>query len=149
MSQDDKRTVLVIDDSDIARASLRQLLEGGGYAVAELASAIGATREILRSGVSIVVVDVSMPGLSGDKLVKLLRDNPRLERLIVVVISARAPEELEKIAQNTPADGVLAKDEANKRLLPLLEKLLTRRTASRTQTERRSDPVGANWPRTV
>ena len=82
--------VLVIDDFEVARIQLRRLLEAAGFYVVEQPSAIGATRTILVEKIEAVVVDVTMPGLSGDRLVELLRRNPRLQGLVIVIVSARS-----------------------------------------------------------
>jgi len=116
--------VLVIDDSPVARTALRQHLEHAAVDVFDLASAIGATRAILQNGIDAVVVDVSMPGLSGDKLVDVLRSNSRLRGLVIVLVSAKPSAELREIARTCACDGVLSKDEVDGQLVPLLKRLV-------------------------
>ena len=74
-------TVLVVDDSDLARSEMMRLLVEDGLVVVGLASPIGATRAILANAVSVVVIDVLMPGMRGDRLAALFRGNPRLREL--------------------------------------------------------------------
>jgi CheY-like chemotaxis protein len=119
--------ILVIDDSPSARAVICSMLSEWGYEVFELSSSIGATRIIVRNEIDAAIVDVSMPGLSGDKLVGVLRENPKLEGLVILVISGRDPEQLEAIGRTLPVDGVLAKRELHERLLPTLSRLMFRR----------------------
>lgn len=118
---------LVIDDSELARSFVSGLLNAAGFDVFTLASAIGATRAIVQNRISVVVVDVSMPGLNGDKLVGVLRANSRLSNLVIIVISAKPAQELEQIAADTEADAVLNKDELDQRLVPLIRNLLRAR----------------------
>src|SRR5262245_15144695 len=92
---DARHRVLVIDDSVSARTAAKDVLVHAGFEVYALPSAIGATRLILRNRIEAVVVDLSMPGLSGDRLVALIRQNPRLRELIVVIVSGESAEELE------------------------------------------------------
>ncbi len=124
--------VLVIDDSDLARAHVRRLLERTGMEVFEQPSAIGATRNILQNGIDAAVIDVSMPGLSGDKLVSVLRKNPRLRQLVVVIISGKSWEELEEVAGHAGADALLTKDRVEHDLPDLLRKLRGARFLERT-----------------
>ena len=112
--------VLIIDDSDLARAQLRRILSAAGMKVFEQPSAIGATRAILQHGVDIALVDVSMPGLSGDKLVKVLRDNPRLDGLIIVVVSAKPEAELHALVDIAGANAVLSKSRVEDELVQVL-----------------------------
>ena len=80
--------VLLIDDDDIAREFLASLLKDGGHEVHELPSPIGATRTILNEGIDVVVLDIFMPQMDGDKSAKMLRENPRLEGMGIVLVSS-------------------------------------------------------------
>jgi CheY-like chemotaxis protein len=121
--------VLVIDDTELSRLAVVEVLAMAGYQVMQLASAIGATRVILQHKVQAAIVDVAMPGLSGDKLITLLRDNPRLQGLKIIVMSARSQVELEAIRAATGADAALDKSQLATELEPLLERLLGRAVA--------------------
>lgn len=102
-------TVLVIDDSDIARTRMVDLLAASGFDVAELPSPIGATRVILTRRVSVVVVDVLMPGMRGDRLAALFRGNPRFADVGVILVSGEATVELERLLSETGADASISK----------------------------------------
>jgi CheY-like chemotaxis protein len=117
--------VLVIDDSELARAQIRKVLESAGFAVLEQPSGIGATRTILSNDVKAVVVDISMPGLSGDKLVRVLRENPRLRGLIIIVVSGKPEGELSALRDSLGAHAVLSKGELDF-LVPALQRHLRR-----------------------
>lgn len=129
--------VLVIDDSETARAAMAETLIEAGYRVLELPSAIGATRVILRNDVQVVIVDVTMPGLSGDMLVRVLRNNPRLKDLVIVVVSGMATENLERIRTEVGADAVLAKTEIETGLALLVLRLLAMSPAERAAEAKR------------
>lgn len=101
--------VLVIDDSEIARASMMAVLADAGMKVVELASPIGATRAILHNNVSVVVVDVLMPGMRGDRLALLFRGNPRFKKLGVVLVSGESEAELDRLVAETGADAAVSK----------------------------------------
>lgn len=121
-----KRRVLLIDDDDIAREFLASLLRDGGYEVFELPSPIGATRTILNERIEILVLDVFMPDMDGDKLIKILRDNPRLGNLSIVLVSSCNAEELASVAARVKADDVVPKSEARARLLSAVAKTRSR-----------------------
>lgn len=76
-----------------------------------------------RNNIAAAIVDLSMPGLSGDKLVGVLRSNARLSRLVVIVVSGQSHEELERIADECEVDAVLGKRQVAARLVPLLDSL--------------------------
>lgn len=111
---------LVIDDSETARTAIGNVLSRSGWEVFELPSAIGATRTILRYEIDAVILDLSMPGLTGDKLVSVLRSNPKLRGLVVIIVSGRPPRELAMVRERVAADAVLSKDEVSSVLMPTL-----------------------------
>ena len=119
--------VLVIDDSEVSRLAIAEALSAVGCQVFQLASAIGATRLILRHNVTAAIVDINMPGLTGDKLVAVLRNNPRLRELVIVIVSGRSDVELEAICAASGANGALEKSRVATGLWPLLARLIGHR----------------------
>ena len=117
---------LVIDDDDIARELIVSVLTSGGYDTYDLPSPIGATQAIIDRGIDIVVLDLFMPAMSGDKLAKMLRSNPRLRSLTIVLVSSCAVSELQGLAASVKANAVVSKDEIRTRLLPSLSSLFRR-----------------------
>jgi DNA-binding response OmpR family regulator len=101
--------ILIIDDDDIARELLCSTLKRNGHEIYELATAIGATRAIFQYNIDAVVVDVNLPDISGDKLARVLRQNPRGQSLAIVLVSSRPIEELRALALVAQADGVVPK----------------------------------------
>jgi len=120
----DRRDILVIDDSDIARAKMAGALTEAGYAVLDLPSPIGATRGVVRHGVRLVVVDIQMPAMSGDRLAALFRDNPRLSEVKVVLVSGVAVDALEELAADVGADAVVSKTKGDGALIAAVRRLI-------------------------
>jgi CheY-like chemotaxis protein len=123
----ENQRVLVIDDSAVARMAMVELLSNAGFRVFELTSAIGATRTIMQNNIVAVVADISMPGLSGDKLVAVLRKNPRLKHLTLILVSGRDDDELRQVMSEQEVDAVLSKRSIRDRLVTCLEIALRRR----------------------
>jgi CheY-like chemotaxis protein len=111
-----KSRALLIDDDDVAREFLASLLRDAGHQVFELPSPIGATRTILNEKIEVVILDVFMPEMDGDKFAKMLRTNPRLTGIAIVLVSTCEPEELVEIAARVKADAVVSKAEARTKL---------------------------------
>lgn len=130
VGSDRKRRVLVIDDSEVARHAIRDVLVRADYEVVALPSAIGATRLILQQRIEAAVVDLSMPGLSGDRLVEVLRKNPRLGSLVVILVSGESEAELKAIRRKADVQGVMSKDMIARDLVPLLERVLPRQRST-------------------
>lgn len=122
-------SVLVIDDNEIALASIRALLEQAGVAVECLPTAIGATQVILRHGIRVVVADLNMPAVTGSSLVTMLRKNPRLRDVSVVLISGDPPDSLTLVAAQVGAAGSVSKQDMHQALVPMVQRLLRSATA--------------------
>src|SRR6266508_1140017 len=108
-ARDTPLRVLVIDDSEVARTIMAQTLREAGYLVFELVSAIGATRLVTEKTVDVVVIDVQMPAMNGDRLAALFRRNPRFNRVGLVLVSDSKEETLWSLAESVGADAVVSK----------------------------------------
>ena len=83
--------VLLVDDHDLFRTGLRNLLEEQGVAiVGEAGSGYDALRIVRESAPDVVIMDLNMPGMNGvDATRHISRDAP-LTRVIVLTISIRS-----------------------------------------------------------
>jgi CheY-like chemotaxis protein len=108
--------VLVIDDDEIAREFICDILRRAGFTAEDQASTIGLTNRLIRDHFQVVVLDVMMPTISGDKLTALLRKNDQLSHLGIVLVSSAPKDELESMAKDLGADAVVSKEEARERL---------------------------------
>ena len=74
-------TVLIVDDEPLVRRAVRGILERGGYKVLESVDGIDGLETFTqkRESIDLVLLDQSMPGLSGDQvLVKLMELAPQV-----------------------------------------------------------------------
>lgn len=120
--------ILIIDDSDIAREAMRRPLELAGLEVYDLPSPIGATRLILRKNIHVVVIDINMPTMRGDRLAALFRENPRFDDLRVILISGEDQDLLQRLASQVGADAVVAKSADYADLVDTVMALLPKQT---------------------
>jgi len=102
----------VIDDDPVSLAVSRAALESRGHEVLTLERALGAVAVILREQPDVVVLDLEMPGLSGDAWLHMLRERRLLERdqkLAVILHSGAKSGDLERIVLETGALGGIPK----------------------------------------
>jgi FixJ family two-component response regulator len=116
--------ITIIDDDDLVRESLRDLLESRGYAVSTFESA----ERFLESGrlgeTSCLISDVQMPGLSGFDLQSRLLAEGRC--IPVIFITAFPEERFRKRARSAGAVGYLSKPLEEGSLISCLETALQR-----------------------
>jgi two-component system, chemotaxis family, chemotaxis protein CheY len=83
------RPVLIVDDEPEILRALRDLLEANGFPVREASNGSEALDALADEPLpGLVLVDLRMPVMSGWELVEVLRTDPGLRRLPVVVLSA-------------------------------------------------------------
>lgn len=100
--------VLVVDDNEVCRAVVREALEGDGFDVVELGSPVGMSSVVNLEKPDVVLMDVEMPAIDGDKAVQILLKH-RLHDCKILLYSGRAPAELEKLALSCGASGFVPK----------------------------------------
>lgn len=102
-----KRKILVVEDHPTVREVLRTLLgmEDFEVAVAPNGEAGLALADILEPDV--VVLDVSMPGLNGYEVARVIK--ARASGTRIVMVTARTSEEDERAGREAGADAYLRK----------------------------------------
>jgi len=100
--------ILVVDDSEIIRELTRMVLEEEGYEVIGLDSPTGFSRTLVLEKPDLVLMDVSMPALTGDKLVEIAVRSG-LHRCPIVLFSDRSDAELARLADECGAAGYVRK----------------------------------------
>lgn len=116
--------VLVIDDSEISLEIMSGVLEDAGMNVFRATSPIGATQLVVKHQVDVLVTDVNMPALLGQNLISLFRNNRRAEHVRVVLVSSLPEPELQAIAEEHGADGVLQKENVTSELVDLVHRVV-------------------------
>jgi CheY-like chemotaxis protein len=101
--------VVVIDDDEFECAFLVDILKTAGFNVSSLPSVIGVTNHLVQERVQVVVLDVMMPAMRGDKLAALLRRNPSLPKLGVVLVSSLPEEEITPLLVQAEVDAFVSK----------------------------------------
>jgi CheY-like chemotaxis protein len=100
-----KDTVIVVEDDELIRESLLEVLEDNGY----VAVGAGDGREALEKLASLdrlpclIVLDLMMPGMDGREFRRLQLEHPTLKQIPVVVISAF--RDLDEIAKEMAPAG--------------------------------------------
>ena len=86
----DQCTILIIEDDFGIRDAMTQILEDEGYAVIGVEHGLAAL-EVLRSlpqRPQLIMLDLTLPRLSGREFLRTYRSDPLLEHIPVIIMSA-------------------------------------------------------------
>ncbi len=99
-----KDVALVVDDSEIVRKIMSNLVRKLNFEPVEAVDGLDAIEKSLEHDVKLFVVDINMPGLDGISFIKRLRKTSRYREAPVVVVSTEASEKDMQIAFDSGAD---------------------------------------------
>src|SRR4029077_19619879 len=102
-----KAKVLVVDDSGLARRTLREILEGAGHEVAEASDGLNALERYYIEKPDIVMLDLVMKGMYGLEVLTKLRElDPDVK---VIVVSADIQTSSHELVQEAGGGSVVEK----------------------------------------
>ncbi|WP_417244007.1 response regulator transcription factor [Celeribacter sp.] len=119
----DPRHILLVEDEDNIAIAVGLLLEREGYRVTRTAIGSQALPNLRAITPDLVILDVTLPEMSGYEICQQLRRDPELGQTPVLMMSARtAPAERRK-AMALGADAFLAKPFAVQDLITAVTRL--------------------------
>ena len=127
--------ILVIDDEDVIRALVMEILETAGHEITGAESAEGALALLEDDEFDLVVSDVIMPGLSGLELLEAVRS--RRASLPVVLVTGAGTYDTLSQALTRGAAGLVTKPFAHAELQAAVADALERSARSREELKER------------
>jgi DNA-binding NarL/FixJ family response regulator len=119
-AQTESLRVLIVDDHDLFRTGLRNLLEEQGVQiVGEAASGAEAVRVVRELAPDVVVMDLNMPGMGGVDATRHITGIAPLTRIVVLTISDQDNDVMDAILAG--ACGYLLKDSSIQELMAGIE----------------------------
>jgi two-component system, NarL family, invasion response regulator UvrY len=119
--------ILLVDDHPVVRQGIKQVLSGAFHPalVGEAANAEEGLSEVRNTEWDVMVLDLTLPGMSGMDLLKdLRRERPALP---VLVLSMHPPDQFARRAMNAGASGYLTKDSAPTELVKAVGEVMAGR----------------------
>ena len=123
MTADHKSEILLVDDEVQIRRMLRFTLEEAGYGVREAESGRIALGEVALRAPDLVILDLGLPDISGNEVLRALR---QLCSAPVLILSVLGHEKSKVEALDLGADDYLTKPFGGEELLSRLRALLRR-----------------------
>jgi DNA-binding response OmpR family regulator len=105
------KKVLVVDDDPLVLRILKDRLVEEGFLVTTTSSAFGATQLIEEQVPDVVIIDVMLPALPGNRIAALVRERMGSKGVRVLLYSSKEESELKELADDCGADGWLRKSD--------------------------------------
>jgi PAS domain S-box-containing protein len=106
---DQRPTVMVVEDNTPNMKLATNLLEAGGYNVLQAFSAEEAIKRAEPEKPSLILMDISLPGMDGLTATKVLKGNPATAHIPVVALTAHAMKDDELRAKEVGCDAYILK----------------------------------------
>ena len=104
-----RQRILVVDDDPAHLHSTKGILEAEGYEVLTHDQPFGSTNVIMQFKPDLVLLDVNMPGLSGERLAEVYRANGRIRSTRVMLYSSNDEDALRAASKRLQLDGYVCK----------------------------------------
>ena len=120
-----KRILIIEDDPDIV-VLVRYELEKAGFQVADASDSLSGRAALKQSAPHLLLLDTMLPGISGLQILAEIRHDPLLQRLPIIMLSARCDEDDLVAAFEAGADDYVTKPFSPRELLARVKLLLWR-----------------------
>jgi len=117
-----KAKLLLVDDSALARRSMRAILEADEFEVVDAEDGLTALEKYFIEKPDIVMLDLVMKGMYGLDVLAKLRELDPLAR--VIVVSADVQRSSQQMAEAAGARGFITKPVGREDLLAVIRRVL-------------------------
>lgn len=104
-----RKKIMVVDDSEIVLAVAQYALQSAGFDVVTHPRPAGCIALVLQEAPDMLLIDVNMPGLNGDTVVKMLGSTQSDSEMVVLLHSSLADDVLARKAAASRAHGYIRK----------------------------------------
>jgi two-component system cell cycle response regulator DivK len=118
------KTILVIEDHEDNRRIMRDLLTSSGYEVIEAVTGEEGVTAAETHRPDLILMDVQLPGLDGYEATRLIKANPNLQSIPIIVVTSYALSGDDVKAFEAGCDAYVTKPYSPRELLARIRKFL-------------------------
>jgi DNA-binding LytR/AlgR family response regulator len=141
--ENDRKKILIIDDSEELRTTLSAFLSAGGFNVEAVADGDQGLEVLWQWKPDLVILDLRMPGKAGWEVMRDIRAHPDTEDLPVILLTAVRDEHSKVLGFRSGADDYLEKPFQALELVARIDRILETRgkLSARAQNARTVENV--------
>ena len=124
MACGERTRVMIVDDHEIVRVGLKEVLEGTGefVVVGQAADGVEAVRVAAEASPEVVIMDVMMPNKDGVEACREIMESDHDVRVVILTASTEEDAVVEAVAAG--ATGYLQKDSGREKLLATIREVV-------------------------
>jgi DNA-binding response OmpR family regulator len=103
------KKIIIADDEDMVRESVRLSLQDGGYEIYEAADGLEALELARRVKPDLMILDVIMPGMAGYRVCTKLKSDEATRNIFILFLTARDTRQAENTVIRSGGDDFMAK----------------------------------------
>ena len=116
--------ILIVEDNDKNLKLVRDILQHKGHATLEAVTGGDGVRMAIEHMPDLILMDIQLPDIDGIRALQLIREQPALNAIPVLAVTASVmPEDQHKIA-NSGFDGFISKPISVKPFMEAVERFL-------------------------
>jgi signal transduction histidine kinase/CheY-like chemotaxis protein len=115
-AQTGTRRLLLVDDNEVSRYILRDLLNQPWLDIREAANGTEAMKSLNETLPDAIILDLLMPDMSGFEILRELRSRPATEKLPVLIYTSKVLSDVEKAQLESLHTRVVRKEDVTTRL---------------------------------
>lgn len=132
-----KHRILVVEDQAAIVDMVRMRLEANNYEVITAADGAEGLDKARKENPNLIILDVMLPKMDGYKVCKLLKADPRYNKIPIIISTGRTQQELRKLGKEVGADAYISKPFEAQMLLSKIKLLLEKNEQGRVQGQAR------------
>ena len=128
-----KAYILVVDDEETIRETIRIILEENGYKVDTAKNGVEAIEKSKRNYYDVALLDIKLPDIEGTKLLTKMKDT--VPKMVKIMVTGYASMENAIKALNYGADAYITKPVSPDELLKVIDEKLRAKREAEVLTE--------------
>lgn len=104
-----KKTILQIEDNEANRILIERVLEPHGYRLLHAADGETGFSLAVSEKPDLILIDMGLPDIDGQTVVSLLKQIPELQDVTIVAITAWPADKAEQMAEQYGCHGCISK----------------------------------------
>lgn len=122
---DNRRNILIVDDSESFRAMISFYLGKTGHNILTASNGMEALNNLQGKELDLVITDLHMPQMDGLTFIKMIRNIEHYKSVPILFLTTESNVNLKKKAKQAGANGWLVKPVVEGKLLDVVNKVIS------------------------